>query len=627
MNSRSGSLVSREVPGAVVVYFATMKSLRKRLHERSPSALSQFIQAFNEFFPEGPDSETPPLKRLRIAFSATFTVRGLKEVIFCQCLEAGIWGDIHEVSYGSGLQELLDPRSDACRFSPEVLFFFQDLASFAGDASLSGSCTLPGGFAEWWQERWAHLRQVLEAILRNIPGVLVVHNFEIPLRTPFGILESKQACGFVEAIDLVNQELRSFARENPRLFVLDYRAFCERLGAETLSDPKMNYLADARIRFDRFPALAEAWLPYIRGACSLARKCLVTDLDNTLWGGVAGEDGINGISLGPTPEGRPFWEVQKYLLGLFQRGVILAVNSRNNPEDALQIIRDHPHMILREKHFAATRLNWNDKVTNLRSLAEELNIGLDSMVFMDDDPLNCEMVRSTLPEVKVVELPKDPSLYMRTLTALTDFDSLALTAEDLEKGRMYADQRLRKEFEQSVTSPEEYLRGLRMTMTVEAANAFSLPRLAQLTQKTNQFNMTTRRYQVAEVEAMSARPDWGVLSVQVTDAFGDNGIVGAMIFQQLGKRLRIDTFLLSCRVIGRNIEDAMLALLQEEANKRECDTLVGEFIPTAKNAPAKDFFKTRQFTRTGERDSCEQWELPVPAVIPFPDYIQRMGKA
>ncbi|MBP7633940.1 HAD family hydrolase [Candidatus Ozemobacteraceae bacterium] len=604
-----------------------MKSLRKRLHERSPSTLSQFIQAFNELSSESPDSEIPPLKRLRIAFFATFTARGLKEVLFCTSLEEGIWGDIREIPYGSGIQELLDPRSDVCRFSPEVLFLFQDLASFAGDAALSGNCTLPGGFAEWWKERWAHLRQVLETILRNIPGVLVVHNFEIPLRTPFGILENKQACGIVEAIDLVNQELRSFARENHRLFVLDYRAFCGQHGAETLSDPKMNYLADAKIRFDRFPSLAAAWLPYIRGASSLARKCLVTDLDNTLWGGVAGEDGINGIRLGPTPEGRPFWEVQKYLLGLYQRGIILAINSRNNPEDALQIIRDHPHMVLREKHFAAIRLNWNDKIANLRSLSEELHIGLDSMVFMDDDPLNCEMVRSALPEVKVVERPKDPSLFMRTLTALTDFDSLALTAEDLGKGRMYAGQRLRKEFEQSATSPEEYLRGLRMTMTAEAADAFSLPRLAQLTQKTNQFNMTTRRYQVAEVEAMSKRSDWGVLSVQVADAFGDNGIIGAMIFQQLGKRLRIDTFLLSCRVIGRNIEDAMLALLLEEAKKRECDTLVGEFIPTAKNAPARDFFKTRHFAQTGERDSCELWELSVPAVIPFPDYIQRMEKA
>jgi FkbH-like protein len=604
-----------------------MEHFRQRLLDNPPQTLSQYIQACREILQEAVNCSVEPRPEMRIALVSPFTIRGLRETLFCQCLSEGIWTNIYEADYGVGFQQLLDPKSPLSRSLPNIIFLTQDLISLGGDAACIGAAEDADGFERWWQEKWDNLRSWLTGVLNTTQALFVCQSFELPSWTPFGILENKQKCGLVEAVDRLNHELRSFAKESPRLFVRDHRLFCQRFGADRMVDPKMYYLADARIRFELFPALAASWLPYIRAAASRTRKCLVLDLDNTLWGGVAGEDGINGIKLGPTPEGRPFWEFQKQILGLFRRGVLLAINSKNNPEDALAIIRHHPAMILREKHFAAARMNWEDKTGNLLSLAEELNIGLDSLVFLDDDPLNREMVRRAFPMVRVPDVPRDSSEYPRMLRNLTDFDSLTLTAEDLEKGRMYAEQRQRRELQQSSANLEHYLRGLNMTVTIESATAFSLPRLAQLTQKTNQFNMTSRRYQLTEIETFAAQKEWGVFSVQVADTFGDNGIVGAMIFRQEAEALRLDTFLLSCRVIGRRIEDVMLAFLVRQARLRQCRQLLGEFISTGKNIPARHFFETHGFQKISGEEQREQWVLADSADVETPEFITCLEKA
>ena len=355
----------------------------------------------------------------------------------------------------------------------------------------------------------------------------------------------------------------------------------------------------------------------------MSKKCIVLDLDNTLWGGILGEDGLEGIRLGPTPEGRPYLEFQKYLLSLFNRGIILAINSKNNHKDALRVFQEHPNMVLKEHNFASMQINWNDKVSNLKNIAKELNIGLDSLVFIDDEKLNREMVKSILPEVEVVDLPEDPSLYLKTLAEIDDFNILKITEEDKKRGKMYAERRKRQELQnKSSTDITQFLKDLRMIATINMADSFNIPRIAQLTQKTNQFNMTTRRYSEEDIKKFSGNKNFLVMCISIKDKFGDNGITGAAIVEKSHESWRIDTFLLSCRIIGRKAEEILLGHIIGLAKNENVKKIIGEFIPTQKNTPAKSFYKNSKFFNAGKSNNMEKWELKNLSSFKYPDFIK-----
>jgi len=320
----------------------------------------------------------------------------------------------------------------------------------------------------------------------------------------------------------------------------------------------MYYLADMRLDSRYMPDLCDAYLMYLKPFLSFIKKCIILDLDNTLWGGIIGEDGIGGIKLGPTPEGRPFMDFQKHLLSLFQRGVLLAIASRNNLEDALKAMREHPHMVLREEHFASMRINWDDKISNIKAIAEEINIGLDSMIFIDDDKTNRERVKKALPEVLVVDLPEDPALYARTLMEIDDFSTLQLTEEDRKRGEAYTAQRHRADLRKGADL-SDYLESLKTVVKIGVANPATIGRIAQLTQKTNQFNMTTKRYLEADIVRKAESGHFLILSLGLKDKFEDMGIIGVAIVETAADAWRIDNFLMSCRAIGRKAEEAFLA--------------------------------------------------------------------
>ena len=301
-----------------------------------------------------------------------------------------------------------------------------------------------------------------------------------------------------------NQKLSDICKDEDSAYLYDLNGFVARFGQNNVFDYRQYFFGDVKISLNYIPFLANELLGFIKPILGLNKKCIVLDLDNTLWGGIVGEDGFNGIKLSHNdPIGRAFIEFQKYLLSLHERGIILAVNSRNNLEDAINVIKDHPNMILREEHFACLKINWNDKVTNLKEIAQELNIGLDSIVFIDDDPVNRDFVRETLPEVLTIELPKDPSLYVSTLTELNDFHVIKITEEDKQRGKMYTQQRKRVESEKNSASFEEYLKQLDIKIHIKKADEFTIPRISQLTLKTNQFNLTTKRYQEKDIKNFS----------------------------------------------------------------------------------------------------------------------------
>ena len=329
-------------------------------------------------------------------------------------------------------------------------------------------------------------------------------------------------------------------------------------------------------------------------------KVLVLDADNTLWGGIVGEDGIDGIALGPDYPGVAYLEFQRRILDFQRRGLILALCSKNNPADVDQVLRDHPHQILRDSHFAARRVNWLPKAENLASLAKELNLGLDSFVFVDDSDHECAAIRHALPQVEVIQTPARPVDVPTCLDQVARLEVLTLTSEDVAKTELYAQERRRRELSENIGQTDgvvgDYLTRLGMKMRLHLNAESHLARLSQLTQKTNQFNLTTRRYDAQQLKAFIAADDWLVADFSLADAFGDSGVVGLALLR-LGSphRVELDTFLMSCRVIGREAEAAFLHALLRQLAAQGVVEVVADYVATAKNEIARSFLADQGF--------------------------------
>jgi FkbH-like protein len=561
-------------------------------------------------------------KRVNVAVVASSTIQGIPEILRVQCAEMNILANVYVGQYNQYAQEILSPNSQLYLFDPDIVIVYLDTRAIAGSYFFLPYDTPENERRAWVEETVESFANLADSICKRLPGKVLLHNLEVPTYSPLGLMENKQEFGFIESVENVNKGLRERFRKSSQVFVFDYDSVCSRIGKEDIFDCKMYYLGDIKLRLQYMPVLCKEYARFVRALVSPPKKCIVLDLDNTLWGGIIGESELEGIGLGPTPEGRPFMEFQQCLLSLFKRGVILAINSKNNPDEALNMVQNHPHMVLKESHFAAIRINWDDKVANMKSIAAELNIGLDSLVFIDDDEVNREMVREFIPEVVVVDMPKDPALYVDTLMNLTCFDSLALTEEDGNKGLMYSQDKKRREVAKYATDLTEYLRMLEITVCLEEVNENVIPRISQLTQKTNQFNATTRRYGEEAILDFVESDKFRVISVHYSDKFGDNGLTGLAIVEiEESGRWRIDTFLLSCRIIGRGAEEALLAYLIKEAKKKGAKLLCGEFIPSKKNAPAKQFYEKNGFSKTRNVGSVEAWEYDLTRDCFFPDFI------
>jgi FkbH-like protein len=420
-----------------------------------------------------------------------------------------------------------------------------------------------------------------------------------------------------EIIYEINTELIKWNKSG-KIFIYDFNEFVRKFGEKNIFNYKQFFSGDIKISTEYIPQFVNELMGYIYAVVGISKKCIVLDLDNTLWGGVIGEDGFDNIKLGDNPVGRSFIEFQKRLLALNQRGIILAINSKNNFDDAIEVIQKHPNMIIKENNFACVKINWDDKVVNLQKIAEELNIGLDSMVFFDDDPINQEYVRESLPEVLVVDLPKDSSQYAQIITEMKEFDVLKITEEDTKRSDMYLGQKKRKELENKVGDFNEFLKQMNIEVNLQKANSFSIPRISQLTLKTNQFNLTTKRYQEEEVSKFSSSNDKIVECVQVSDRFGDNGITGTYIIEKKNNdEWIIDTFLLSCRIMGRGVEEMMMNQIIEKAKLSGIKRIKGEFIPTAKNKPAENFYEELGFKKENEF-----WVFNTGGVMKKPEHIK-----
>jgi FkbH-like protein len=401
------------------------------------------------------------------------------------------------------------------------------------------------------------------------------------------------------AVERFLGEVRGLGALSPRVVVVDWE-WASRGVAAAYRDARHWYLARMRLNPQGLAALADTVAEHVAASRGMARKVVAVDLDDVLWGGVVGEVGLAGIELGEEGLGLAYQDLQRELATLARTGVLVVAASKNNPADVDEVLERHPAMVLRRDDFAALRVSWEDKATSLRELADKLDLGLDSFVFLDDNPVERDWVRAALPEVLVPELPDDPVERPSFLRRAQWFRRISVTGADAARTESYRAQSRRRELRGTVASFDDFLAELGQEAVVEPLHEGSLARAAQLAQRTNQFNLTTRRYSVAELEAIAADPAAEAYTLALSDRFGDSGITGLAILRFLDGTAEVDTLLLSCRVLGRRVEDAFLAFLAERARERGARSLVGRYVESPRNEQVRSFYADRGFAADGD---------------------------
>jgi len=539
----------------------------------------------------------------------TFVVRSVtvEPILPFLKVEAGLAGyilDFEIGGYGSYMDEMLNPQSELNTSRAELVLVLLDMEEISGRLPVLCADGRGVGVEQEIVESVGRVGQMLRSYRARNAGRLVVQGCVVPHLTSLGpVGEGLLKYGLVNAVKQLNRLLLELCGSISDCVFFDIDEVAARYGRIAWRDQRLFLSSRLPISTAAFGAYAAALVRTICPLFRAPRKVLCTDLDNTLWGGVLGEEGPHGIVTGNAFPGNCYLEYQKYLTGLAARGVLLAIVSKNNHtevEEAFQL--RSADLALELDAFVAKKIGWNEKAEAIKELATELSLGLDSFVFVDDSPVECAAIRRYLPEVAVVELPGDkPWEFVKTLADQWFFDSLAITDDDINRQKEYEAQAQRNALLTNADSKEEFLKSLSIVCTFIDAVDAPLARSVQLLAKTNQFNLTTRRRTSAEVERFAEAPGGQAVAVRVRDRFGDAGVVGLVLAAQEGDRCVIDSLLLSCRVIGRGIETALLACVAERAVRMGLRWLIGEYIESKKNAPCKSFYPEHGFEREPRR--------------------------
>ncbi|HPN36289.1 MAG TPA: HAD-IIIC family phosphatase [bacterium] len=548
------------------------------------------------------------LPKLDISILRNVVVEGMIPYLKFLAYEMGFRAEIRMGDYDNIVQESLAGGSGIVKKDTDCILIFSKIDGL--------SWSLARNFASLEKEEIQNqilnihktITNVLGGIRNQTNGMILWCGFELPLYPSLGIGDGQIASGQSEIIAELNNFLRSSLRNIPNAYYVDLNLCLARVGGRAFYDERYWHIGRAPYSREGLAEIASEAFKYIRAGKGKNKKCLVLDCDNVLWGGIIGEDGLSGIKLSKVYPGSPYTEFQQEVLNLYSRGIILALCSKNNDKDVWEVFRTHPDMVLKENHIAAAEINWEDKATNLKKIAINLNIGLESMVFIDDSEFEVNLVRDAIPEITVIHLPKDKSVEYRNILASCGlFDTLALSAEDRERGDMYRLEALRKKMQNEAPDLETYLRSLEMVVELNLVDDYTLPRVAQLTQKTNQFNLTTRRYSEADIRAFMQAEEVDVLTLRLSDKFGDSGLVGVCILKRSKQTALIDTLLLSCRVLGRGVEDVFIAQALKLARQRKCESVIAEYYQTAKNEQVKNFYPRRGFESIPRSSDKEGW--------------------
>ena len=551
--------------------------------------------------PEGP--AVLSTKKVRLAVIGSSTLTHLLPAIRVAGLRRGIWIDTYENEYGQYLQELSEPDSPLHAFKPNAILIALD--AYHLTAGVTAGLHQEGADAAL-QETQDRIHEVWR-LAKQAFRCPIVQQAVLPVHLPIlGNNEYRLPGSRANFVTRLNQVIRVMAdADGVDILAIDDQV--SRHGIGKWHDSALWHRSKQEIAPTAGPLYGDLVGRWVAARQGRSFKCLVLDLDNTIWGGVIGDDGLEGIALGQgSPLGEAYVAFQEYARELSRRGIILAVCSKNDEANAIEPFEQHPEMVLKRGDIASFIANWSNKADNIRTIAQELNIGLDSLVFVDDNPFERELVRQELPMVAVPEVSDDPTGYPLALADAGYFEGLSVTEEDRERSSQYQGNRARDALRAAVTDLPSYLRGLEMQLVWRRFDKIGLQRIVQLINKSNQFNLTTRRYTEEDVIAVMADPDAFGLQMRLLDRFGDNGIIAIIIGRlragpRLGTDVRgndlyIDTWLMSCRVLGRQVEPTTLNLIALEAARLGAGRIVGEYLPSKKNGMVKDHYARLGFT-------------------------------
>jgi FkbH-like protein len=559
---------------------------------------------------------------LRLAMIGGCSLYPLQELVG-HCLESAGYPEGQKVelftgAYDNYVAEMMQPDSKLFAFRPDVIFLIPSplRCAYSGDLfdlrsrQAAEACQIAAGILDLC--RIAHDRTGAEIVLANF---LPASGFDPgPYRT-------RTAASDWSFRKLVNLELGFTAP--PFVQICDVEFLAARFGSVRAHDPRAWFESKQLYAADFMVHVAHEVNHIVSGLRRGTKKVVALDLDNTLWGGVIGDDGLEGIEIGDTsPRGEAFKAFQHYLKSLTHRGVLLTVCSKNDEGKALEPFEKHPEMVLRRSDFVSFKANWEPKSENLRHMAKELNLGLDSFVFVDDNPAEIEIVRQFVPEVETVHLGTDPSAFIELLTSRRFFEPLTITSEDLDRVNQYQSETRRKELESSCTDMAAYLRSLLMTAVIAEFQSVDVPRIAQLINKSNQFNLTTRRRTESEVRSVMNDPACACFTVRLADRFGDHGLISVVVCRAHAGVMEVDTWLMSCRVLKRQVEEEVLNEIVRLARERDCFLIRGRYIPTAKNDMVRDLYPRMGFSPAGQEGQDLLFELIPGSREPFPTAIE-----
>ena len=565
----------------------------------------------------------PPVPRLRLAILGGYSLYPLNELVEHLCAVQGMPVELWQGDYDNYMSEIMDESSDLYAFAPQVVLLLP----------AENRCKYSGRLTDARPSQQAEAATTAEAILDLARKVnartgaeVLLTNFMLPAGYDLGAYRARTLGSEWSFRKWVNLELGLQAPAFVQICDLEFLA--SRIGGLQARDPRGWFETKQPGSPALLVALAREAAHLIASLKRAPKKVLVLDLDNTLWGGVVADDGLEGIELGDTsPRGEAFKAFQRYIASLKQRGVLLAVCSKNDFAKAVEPFEKHPEMVLRMADIVNFKANWEPKSENIRRMGPELNLGLDSFVFVDDNPAEIDIVRQFVPEVTTILLGPDPSEYVSQLQDCRLFEPGSITAEDVERTSQYRAEAERKALESSVTDMDSYLESLAMEGTLSEFTVVDAPRLSQLINKSNQFNLTTRRRTEAEVLAVMNDPAFVGYSMRLKDRFGDHGLISIVIGQVVDQTMRIDTWLMSCRVLKRQVEEEVLNELARLAKARGCHRLEGIYLPTAKNEMVRDFYSRMGMTLLAESDARREFELALETFHPIPTKIKITRRA
>lgn len=524
--------------------------------------------------------------------STQFLVQAIRGMGYENAMDLDIW----EAEYNQIERQVFDASSELYQFSPSVVIVYISSHKLLADYNKSSSSVL-SGFA---LSKLESIKNIFETITGNINAKVVFYNFTEIDDSVFGNYSNKTESSFLFQLRKLNYVLMCFAKDNAAFHMCDISSVQNIVGRKTIFQPSIYVNSEMVLSIDALPLVAQRTVDIISALNGRINKCLIVDLDNTLWGGVIGDDGLENIQLGNLGIGKAFTEFQYWIKKLKNRGIIVAVCSKNMEHIAKEPFEKHPDMVLKLDDIAVFIANWENKADNIHRIKSILNIGFDSMVFLDDNPFERNLVRENIPDICVPELPEDPADFLEYLYSLNLFETISFSEEDKDRTKLYQTEALRTIAHEKFANEDDYLKSLNMISHVESFNDFNTPRVAQLSQRSNQFNLRTVRYTDSDIKLIAGSENHFNFAFTLEDKFGDNGLICVVILKKEDSNtLFIDTWFMSCRVLKRSMENFVLNEIANFAKEKGFNSLMGEFIPTLKNEMVSDHYKNLEFEDAG----------------------------